>query len=126
MTCSRPFGIINITKLWKHIETLPTFEFQITDLDYMLDVGVWETGTPNEIYIYKTKEDTEHHHDRILHCDTAYPIVITEHKYENDEIPGRWDILDGLHRLCKLKYLDNATHVSVKIVSMTILGKCVI
>lgn len=76
-----------------------------------MDVPFWEdvvgniVFTPNEVI--KNLDKFLEHKERILNCNTSYPIHIMKNK--KDE----WVILDGLHRLVKL-IIEGAKTVKVK------------
>lgn len=112
-------------KLWQHSEHYPIEELPIEILDPILDTWLWYEGTPNEVFRDKTKPDIERHHERIADCDTRFPVIITDYIPSGDgiEILGEYDVLDGLHRLCRLRYVDKATHVSVRKVPRSILDE---
>ncbi len=95
-------------------------EFDVKDLEWHLDMPVWDKDdtddwnlTPNNV-INKI-EGSATHYQRTMNSDTSYPILVT---YYND----RWVILDGVHRLTKLKILGESK-VKAQIVPAEVLGK---
>jgi len=99
-------------KLWAL--KIPEETMNIDELKWMMEVPFWEDEkrnivlTPNEVL-----KDLDHfpkHRDRILGCDTLFPLHIMKNK------KGEWVTLDGLHRLAKL-ILEGERVVKVKKVS---------
>lgn len=121
----RTMGVYRAEKLWACSEDLPTESIRVELLKPVLDAWLWYEGTPNEVFLHKSRPDYENHHERIMTCDTSFPIIICD-VFSDDEISGsiqgQYDVLDGLHRLCKLVYLENASHISVKKISHDLLA----
>ncbi|MBQ6437978.1 ParB-like nuclease domain-containing protein [bacterium] len=90
----------------------PPQEISIDQLAWHFAVPFWNWAgqeyvlTPNQVMAAPQKYQAEY--DRIMAADTAYPIDVMENK-------GRLVILDGLHRLAKLK-LQGCTQVPVRII----------
>ncbi len=96
-------------KLWAlHIPTEP---MDIKELRWIMDVPFWEDTdgnivlTPNQVL--KNLNQYPDHRDRIMRCDTSFPLHIAKNK------KGKWLTLDGLHRLAKL-IVDGVETVQVK------------
>jgi hypothetical protein len=87
----------NLKRLWA-LE-LPTEEISITELEWHLDLPFfWKDTQPfslNPRDVLNNPEQYRKWVDRIMEVDTNYPIDIIWWK-------GKWQIIDGLHRLCKL------------------------
>lgn len=93
-----------------HSLKLPTEEMSISELEWHLDMPFfWE---PNAPFSLKPREVLKHpllhkyHMDKIHAVDTNYPIDIIWWK-------GKWEILDGLHRLCK-QVMEGKTYVLIR------------
>jgi len=84
----------DLTKIWEL--QIPTEEINIKELEWHLDLPFfWQEDKPFSLKPRDALNNPEHI-KRIMEVDTSYPIDIIWWK-------GRWQILDGLHRLCKLK-----------------------
>jgi len=100
------------TKVWALDITIT--QILISKLDWQFDVPFWEYGnkkyaiTPNQVIKNKTKY--KYHYDRVVNANAKFPIDITKNK------KGKWEILDGLHRLTKAK-IAGLTKVNVRKVS---------
>jgi hypothetical protein len=84
---------------------LPVEEMNIKDLEWHLDIPFWNSlegyydVTPNDVL--KDKDSHEAEYERVLAADVAHPLDVMFYK-------GRWLLLDGLHRLLKLKMQGKA------------------
>lgn len=115
----RSYGLFSAKLLWEITDNDPVVEMDINELTPCLDDWLWETGSPNQVWRGEV-EDTEHHVDRIKVADTSYPILISENFDPNDDdiyIHGKYDCLDGLHRLCRLHFIEHRPTVTVRMVS---------
>jgi hypothetical protein len=96
-------------KLWAL--KVPVEEMEINEFLWIFDLPFWEDEegniviTPREVI--KNPDNYPYHTNKILECDTSYPIDVMKNK------KGRWLTLDGLHRLVKL-YLNKKTKVLVR------------
>ncbi len=97
----------------------PVEEMLLSDLAWHFDIPFWDFSddsynlSPNQVISDPEKYKIEY--DRTMKADLSYPIDIMENK-------GRWLILDGLHRLVKLKILDY-NKVSVRKIPRTEIPK---
>jgi len=86
-------------------------EMDIAELAWQFDMPFWHIPpdryvvSPNQVMNNPEKYSTEH--QRILDADMRYPIDIIQNKH------GRWEMLDGLHRLARAK-LEGKTKVRVR------------
>lgn len=87
----------------------PAEEINIKELEWHFDIPFWNTKggyydlTPNQVINHPTQFREEY--ERTMKADLTCPIDIMKNK-------GRWLILDGLHRLVKMKILgDTAVKV---------------
>lgn len=74
----------------------------------MLDLPVWREGTPRQV-MNGVVADVENHRDRVEFADTTLPIIVS--RFVLDDVDdyylsismksGKYDVLDGVHRLCK-------------------------
>jgi hypothetical protein len=86
----------------------PLMLLNVKDLAYILDMPIWADGTPNEVMQGK-KEDRELHRQRVAEADINIPIIISrfvlegvwEYYWRIKVKGGRYDVLDGIHRLYK-------------------------
>ena len=82
-----------------HALDLPVEELAVVELNWQLDLRWWKFDgchfavTPNEVRVDPVRY--QHQWLRTGTADLAYPIHVTE------TAPGRWTILDGVHRLLK-------------------------
>ena len=82
-----------------HALDLPVEEIAIAELRWQLGLRWWKHDgrhfavTPNEVGADPVRYEQQW--QRTVTADLAYPIHITE------TAPGRWTILDGVHRLLK-------------------------
>jgi hypothetical protein len=108
----------DLNKLWKvelPVETLP-----VSALEWHLDMPFfWQDEKP---FSLKPREVLNHPEQyaywmqRIMQVDTSYPLDILLWN-------GNWQIIDGLHRLCKQIALGKTTvavrklpHASIKLI----------
>jgi hypothetical protein len=86
-----------------HALRLPVEDVAVADLRWQLDLRWWKHAdrhfavSPNEVRADPVRHST--HWERTLAADLAYPIHLAE------TAPGRWTILDGVHRLLKADVL---------------------
>ncbi len=99
---------------------IPITKMLISTLNWQFDIPFWKHGnkkyaiTPNQVISNKSKYSYQF--NRIMNADLKYPIDITKnHK-------GKWEILDGLHRLVKARIIGLTT-VNVRKVSSKQLKK---
>ncbi|WP_018349107.1 hypothetical protein [Longispora albida] len=92
---------------------LPVHEFPLTELDYLLDLPLWQDNgrrfqvTPRQVQ--RSPEAFPHHLARVQAADLAYPVHIVTHH-------GRPVILDGFHRLLKAA-LENRTTIPAMVLT---------
>lgn len=93
---------------------LPTEDMAIKDLEWQLDIPFWSSRggyydvVPRDVWEHKELHKEEY--ERVMAADISHPIDIMFSK-------GRWALLDGLHRLLKLK-MQGATKVRVRKVGL--------
>ncbi len=81
---------------------VPEEEIDLSELAWHFEIPFWdlEPGyynlTPNQVIQFPDQFKEEY--ERTMRADLSHPIDIMENK-------GRWLILDGLHRLVKMKIL---------------------
>lgn len=87
-------------KVWKL--RYPIEEIPLKELEWHFEIPFWNTPSgfydlkPSDVIQFPKKFKEEY--ERTMKADLSHPIDIMENK-------GRWVILDGLHRLVKLKIL---------------------
>lgn len=95
-------------KLWQETQFNQVTMLNIRDLAYVFDFPVWREGTPKQV-MRGAVPDMESHRDRVAAADVSFPIIIShfvldsvnEHYTRIYLKNGKYDILDGVHRLCK-------------------------
>jgi len=93
---------------------VPITKMSLSKLDWQFDIPFWKHGkkkyaiTPNQVLNNKRKY--LYQYNRIKNSNLKFPIDIAKNE------KGRWEILDGLHRLVKTKMLG-LTQVSVRKIS---------
>lgn len=84
----------------------PIEQMDISELEWHFDIPFWSTPggyynlSPNQVLNEPEKYIQEF--ERTMKADTSYPLDIMFWK-------GKWLLLDGLHRLVKLKRQKNKT-----------------
>lgn len=74
---------------------LPVEEVGIEELEWILDVPIWDEGEiPRNIM--ENMDNFPEHRDRIINADISFPIDIMLNNQ------NRWLTIDGLHRYVKL------------------------
>lgn len=98
----------DIKKLWAL--DLPIEEMSLTELEWHLDLPFfWQVNEPFSLKprdVLNNLEKYKNYLDRIMEVDTNYPIDVIYWK-------GKWQIIDGLHRLCK-QIIENKAVISVR------------
>lgn len=93
-----------------HALMLPIEEMSIKELEWHLDMPFfWQIDKPFSLKprdVLNNPEQYEYRMSRIMGVDTNYPIDIMWWK-------GKWEILDGLHRLCK-QVIEGKTVIKVR------------
>ena len=88
----------------------PVKKIDISLLEWHFEIPFWNTKIgyydlkPIDVINFPDKHNEEY--ERTMKADTSHPIDIMKNK-------GRWLILDGLHRLVKLKILGK-TKIQVR------------
>lgn len=99
----------DVEKLWA-LE-LPVEEIPVGELEWHLDMPFfWQTDRPFSLKPRDVLVDSEKYEGwmkRIMSVDTRYPIDVILWN-------GKLQIIDGLHRYCKL-YLEGSTTAKVRI-----------
>ena len=89
-------------KVWKL--NLPLEKIKMSELDWQFKIPFWETKTHKfgltPLEVMRSPKKYSEHYERILKSDLKHPIDIIKNP------KGKWEILDGLHRLTKAKMLD--------------------
>jgi hypothetical protein len=99
---------------------IPVTQMPISKLAWQFDIPFWKYGnkkyaiTPNQVI--KNKIKYKYQYNRIMNSNLKFPIDVAENK------KGKWEILDGLHRLVKAKVL-RLTKVNVRKISASQLKK---
>lgn len=108
MSVRRGDTLYSVKKLWKVTQHNEVMLFNIRDFKHMLEMNVWNDGTPVDVMRRKVP-DTEHHRERVEAADVDYPIIISrfvlpharDHYMSIIFKGGKYDVLDGIHRVCK-------------------------
>lgn len=94
--------------LWEITDDVPVTEMNKLDLEYLMHRKFWAEGSPHQVYVDKSVDDREFHHQRVRDAELRYPIILVI--YADRTI----DILDGLHRLTKSLYMTDFTTIKVR------------
>ncbi|MBU0707366.1 hypothetical protein KKG41_03265 [Patescibacteria group bacterium] len=92
-------------KVWKL--NLPVEKMAISKLAWQFDLPFWKYGkvkyaiTPNQVMANPRK--FRYQYNRTMNSDLKYPVHIAKNK------KGKWEMLDGLHRVVKAKALGHRT-----------------
>jgi len=90
-------------KVWKL--KIPTTKINISELEWHFKIPFWNYGNKKynlkPISVIKFPKRYNKEYRRTMDSDVSHPVEIMKNK-------GRWLILDGLHRLVKLKILGNS------------------
>ncbi|MFY7870574.1 MAG: hypothetical protein ACOVQN_13795 [Exiguobacterium sp.] len=113
----------SVGKLWAAVRDNNLKVIPILNLIHMLDVWIWMEGTPNQV-LNGVVPDKERHRERIESANIDAPIIISELVLahtdgfydEIRELGGSYDVLDGMHRLCKQVQMG-VTHITVIVAS---------
>ena len=86
----------------------------LKDLEWHLDIPFWSSergkGMTFDLKprdVLQNREINNYHHKRILDTDESYPLCVTSYK-------GKEIIIDGIHRLAKLK-IKKAKSITVEV-----------
>ena len=99
--------------------SVPVEDMDIKELEWHFEIPFWSTTdgfydlTPNRVL--KEPETYRDEFERILKADTNYPLDIMFWK-------SRWLLLDGLHRLVKLKQ-QNIETIKVRKIPVDFISK---
>ncbi len=138
-TVHRTHGVYDVHRLWKLMAGITPTKMKFNQVSHVLDSEMWtktDTGvpfSPMELIHTRVVKDTSHW-NRVFNADLKFPIIILDQDAAPHEevfghknpykwagqILGRYDCLDGLHRLSKLWLLD-AEEVNVIIIPWTML-----
>ena len=106
-------------KIWKL--DLPIEKMEISELEWQFKIPFWKTKTHKfgltPLEVLKDPEKHPEHYERTLNSNLKHPIDIIKNP------KGKWEILDGLHRLTKAKIL-NYKEVNVRKIPKNML-KCI-
>ncbi len=118
MTFRRDHGLYDTKKLWILSKNNKIVQYPTSKLEHFLDLWLWFTGTPNQV-LSGEKEDDERHFERIEQADLSYPILLSKIYQPNAsiEIPGKVDLVDGLHRLAKAIKIEKRETIPVVFVT---------
>lgn len=100
----------DISKIWQVQQELPIEEIPIEELVWHLELPFFwgddkKPFSVKPIDVINNPKQFEYRYGRIMGVDANFPIAIIFWK-------DRWEILDGLHRLCQL-YISGAKTVRV-------------
>ena len=107
----------NNRKVWSL--DVPVTEINISTLEWHFKIPFWDIKPdrynlkPIDVINFPEKHKIEY--DRTMKCDVKHPIDIMQNK-------GRWLVLDGLHRLVKLK-IQGKTRVKVRKISRSMISQ---
>lgn len=141
-TAHRAHGIYDVHKIWKLVDQEPTQWLKMSDIEHALDSEMWtkyydgSAFTPFELVKTRQVRGEPNHWNRIFDANLNFPIIVLDqdtapqnivnqptdiHRW-GARVVGRFDLLDGCHRACKL-WLMGAENVSVKLISWDNLQK---
>jgi len=90
-------------KMWEL--NLPIEKMKVSELSWQFKIPFWKTDTPKfgltPLEVIKNPKKYEGHYKRILEANLKHPIDIIKNP------KGKWEILEGLHRLTKAKILKH-------------------
>ena len=132
----RNWGAYDVYKLMDVVQYHPTRFLELNQFELALSYECWdgvdENGdqfvfSPNDLLGYKVYD--QDHWERVVNADMYYPIIaldqytgpsfLTEPRTIDDllaKVEGRYDVLDGMHRLSKAKMMG-MSHIPVKVVT---------
>lgn len=131
----RNHGTYDVEKLWKLAKSLPVESMEISRLEPILDAELWEENgeviTPKQVLA--NPESAPRHTKAIRNADMTHPVLIfdTEHGLYshlrrsdnfNIKIPGDYDVLDGLHRICHAIFRTRK-HIKIQLITWETLQK---
>ena len=102
----------DIKLLWELTYKLPIIKIPTISFMEIMEQKVWNC-TPKEVIEHKEQYSKEY--SRIINSDTKWPILILE---VDDGAPIM--VMDGIHRLAKLIFIEKVENISVRQVSNTI------
>jgi len=118
-TIERDGVLYDIDRLFGFINKFPVTSLLISEITWILDIELWECGSgfisPNDIVSGRIFDET--HLQRIEMCDLSYPILVA--RMDN----GQMDVIDGIHRLCKVVQTGTASSIECCIVDQCVLEK---
>ncbi len=136
----RNHGTYSVNALINLVKTLDDMEISTSTLMKAVTNKLWEEEniafSPSQLFTHGTEKIISNFHlERIKTADMSWPIFIFDTMsvsglgqiplaFDFDiEIFGRFDVLDGLHRLSNAVYLTKQKYVKVKLVPWSILQK---
>jgi len=108
MSICRGERTYSVVKLWKETQYNELLLFNVADFMPIFNLPIWREGTPHQV-MRGTVPDMEKHRERVEAADVDFPIVISrfvlkavhDHYMQIYFKGGRYDVLDGVHRLYK-------------------------
>lgn len=108
MSICRGERTYSVVKLWKETQHNELLLFNIEDFTPVFNLSIWKEGTPHQV-MRGVVSDVEHHRERVEAANVDFPIVISRfvlkdihpHYMQIYFKGGRYDVLDGVHRLYK-------------------------
>jgi len=87
-TCTSFWGTLDVHCLWELVKdgTYPLIKVDLSSLRD-LDEWLWEDRMSTRTFIQ--------HVERVQEADISYPVIF-------EEVYGNFEVLDGMHRICKL------------------------
>lgn len=134
---ARHWGIFDVYKMFELTKDIKSEILPTSEVFHSLDSPCWDTFddedgiyhifTPNELIEKKSVHSTEHWM-RIMNADLTYPILVLDQtqgpkellnpttpiEFQN-QIPAKYDVLDGMHRLSKAKLMSKE-YILVKVI----------
>ena len=107
---------------WKAVKGTKVITIQLSDVIHMFDdKKVWEADKGNgSVSVWEVIRSPKNRNPkqwrRMERADTSYPIIISK------RIDGKWDVIDGLHRLMKL-YLNHKKSVKAQVLTPSMVKK---
>lgn len=133
---ARVWGVFDVYMLFELSKDIKPIQIPIESALPMLDCKIWDgviedigylSFTPNDLLDWKSVHSKDHW-TRVMESDLSYPLMALDQftvdtKLLNPNpfseimspILGRYDIIDGMHRLAKAKILKSKT-VDVKVI----------
>lgn len=110
--------VYSVRELWKLIKKAPTVQLRSLDLEWNLYEMLWDDENGKAIRpmdVVNNPNVSPMHVSAIRKANLKYPIIVRK-------VGSRYDILDGLHRLCRA-IAEGKSNLKAKVVTEDMLEK---